>query len=604
MKKKILKTISYLSVICAMFAFNHNYVNAAEEVNFKSWKGECSTFDAYNYIDVATCNYSGGGTGSASTARIVLKYDKCVGNVKTDVYISQFKGNPVSDNRETDKNTSSSRQLEYSHVCPEALAIKKKSGYTVTSGTVEEVENVVSEDTKHTEKLTLVDTTKDQISKFIAIQAMNGYIAAKSESDEGYTCEYDNGKLKLGFSDSFHSRAGFSKYSFIENKNSKKCPSVVYKVEYNRISGYVLNESDWPNICVDDKEDENDNGVTCTKFSKDSKIDYTSEKKKDAKETISGLYYRQAAVGLDQNNVLSLNVIVERKNNKITYTPEIYINSDKKYKVYLADTSAATINDYVNSIAFYGGELPASLSCLHKKNIKKDYMIGLDETIGSDDEYYYCKLSSVVGTFTENATEEVYILSSSSVGGNGTLDINFTNDFINNFEAEYKAACDSNKYSKTCRKFQNNKYDTGKNILNSCKNIYANLSITETDVSYTTCQNFEKNFLKWAKDGYFGNNIITENSGNTCDQTLGSLGDWLTTIFKIMLLAVPVIIMVFGFKDFIKALLSGKDDELKKSGSNFIKRLIFGAVFVALPMIIKVILTIALGGNFADICIL
>ena len=160
---------------------------------------------------------------------------------------------------------------------------------------------------------------------------------------------------------------------------------------------------------------------------------------------------------------------------------------------------------------------------------------------------------------------------------------------------------------KVCLKKQLDLYDEAKEISKLCNDVYADVTIDDkTSKKYEACNNtFETKMAEFSKAGYFGNRIITGNtSGNACDNTLGSLGEWLTKIFKLMLLAVPVIIMVFGFKDFIKALLSGKDDELKKSGSTFIKRLIFGAVFVALPMIIKVILTIALGGDFADICIL
>ena len=179
-----------------------------------------------------------------------------------------------------------------------------------------------------------------------------------------------------------------------------------------------------------------------------------------------------------------------------------------------------------------------------------------------------------------------------------------TNFSKNKIGATKKCASDDKK----CLTKQLRLYEEAKTISGLCNKIYADIAIKEDgeDGLYKKCKEvFEPKLKEFSKAGYFGNRIITGNTtGNNCDDTLGSLGEWLTKIFKLMLLAVPVIIMVFGFKDFIKALLSGKDDELKKSGATFIKRLIFGAVFVALPMIIKVILTIALGGDFADICIL
>ena len=108
---------------------------------------------------------------------------------------------------------------------------------------------------------------------------------------------------------------------------------------------------------------------------------------------------------------------------------------------------------------------------------------------------------------------------------------------------------------------------------------------------------------KWAEAGYFGNRIITSETGTDCDDTLGSLGKWLKTIYDIMKYAVPVVIVVLGIKDFISGTISGNDDALKKAGSAFIKRLIWGAAFVALPVLITMILTFAFGGSFADICI-
>ena len=168
------------------------------------------------------------------------------------------------------------------------------------------------------------------------------------------------------------------------------------------------------------------------------------------------------------------------------------------------------------------------------------------------------------------------------------------------------------KVNEQLDKVKNDPTDTNKNLfyndvkeaISYCHKIYADTTKNSGNKEYDDCVNLENNLNDWVTAGYLSNGVITGSVGTDCDAVLGSLGVWLTKIYKILLLAVPVIIVAFGFKDFIKALTTGKEDELKKAGTIFIKRLIFGAVFVALPIIVKVILTLALGGDLANICIL
>ncbi len=145
-------------------------------------------------------------------------------------------------------------------------------------------------------------------------------------------------------------------------------------------------------------------------------------------------------------------------------------------------------------------------------------------------------------------------------------------------------------------------YNKTKKVLDVCNKIYSDLSISESDEEYKKCTEVKNNLSNWAEDGYFGNRIVNTNVDG-CEGILGSLGDVLSEIYNILKLAVPVIIVAMGFKDFIQGMSSGKDDALKKAGTNFIKRLVVGAVFVMLPILIKTILTFAFGGSFSDICI-
>ena len=162
-----------------------------------------------------------------------------------------------------------------------------------------------------------------------------------------------------------------------------------------------------------------------------------------------------------------------------------------------------------------------------------------------------------------------------------------------------------------CLNAQKTLYDEALKLRNQCKKAYANLdykcekadNINFCKDNCCACEFIDTIIVEYAKDGYFGNRIISGSNGTDCKGILGSLGDWLSRIYNILKLAVPAIIVAMGFKDFIQGMSSGKDDALKKAGTNFIKRLVVGAVFVMLPILIKMILTFAFGGSFSDICI-
>ena len=155
--------------------------------------------------------------------------------------------------------------------------------------------------------------------------------------------------------------------------------------------------------------------------------------------------------------------------------------------------------------------------------------------------------------------------------------------------------------SEECLKYQYEQYKKAQKLVDECRRIYVDFNSTEDDIK--NCDDLNGLIETWAKAGYFGDRIITTQSGSSCDAVLGALGVWLKRIYDIMKFAVPIVIVVLGIKDFISGTISGKDDALKKAGSTFVKRLIWGAAFVALPVLITMILTFAFGGSFADICI-
>ena len=68
------------------------------------------------------------------------------------------------------------------------------------------------------------------------------------------------------------------------------------------------------------------------------------------------------------------------------------------------------------------------------------------------------------------------------------------------------------------------------------------------------------------------------------------------TIVDVLQIAVPVILVLFGMIDMVKAISSQNEDDIKKAQSILIKRLIMGALLYFLVVIVKLLLS-AIGGN-------
>lgn len=68
------------------------------------------------------------------------------------------------------------------------------------------------------------------------------------------------------------------------------------------------------------------------------------------------------------------------------------------------------------------------------------------------------------------------------------------------------------------------------------------------------------------------------------------------TIISLLQIAVPVILVIMGSVDFVKAISSQNEDNVKKAQGMFIKRLIMGALVFFMFVIVKLIISI-IGGN-------
>lgn len=66
-----------------------------------------------------------------------------------------------------------------------------------------------------------------------------------------------------------------------------------------------------------------------------------------------------------------------------------------------------------------------------------------------------------------------------------------------------------------------------------------------------------------------------------------------STIVLVLKIAVPVLLVIFGSIDFLKAVTASKEDEIKKGQQTFIKRLIAAVLVFFIIQIVQLILNFA-----------
>ena len=80
----------------------------------------------------------------------------------------------------------------------------------------------------------------------------------------------------------------------------------------------------------------------------------------------------------------------------------------------------------------------------------------------------------------------------------------------------------------------------------------------------------------------------------SCEEKLGpDLVERIQSIVDLIKIAVPIILIIYGIIDFGKAIFIGDENEMKKSQSKFIKRLIVAVGFFLVPTLVQLVLNIA-----------
>ncbi len=140
------------------------------------------------------------------------------------------------------------------------------------------------------------------------------------------------------------------------------------------------------------------------------------------------------------------------------------------------------------------------------------------------------------------------------------------------------SSCRSNALSEVNRKSDN--------LKNVCRNITQNQGYNATDSCIQSCLHVNNSIQK-LRDLY----IKTHQSviSNDCSFS-DRLIIWIRNIFNWVKYIIPTVVIILGIIDFIRAIASEKDDEMKKAQSRFVKRLISAALIFIVPFVLVFIL--------------
>lgn len=83
-----------------------------------------------------------------------------------------------------------------------------------------------------------------------------------------------------------------------------------------------------------------------------------------------------------------------------------------------------------------------------------------------------------------------------------------------------------------------------------------------------------------------------------CDSFLGKnlaidvkIANTVHIVVLVIQIVVPVVLVIFGMLDLMKAVISGKEDEIKKNQMTFVKRLIAAAIVFFVFVIVKLLIS-------------
>ncbi len=69
-----------------------------------------------------------------------------------------------------------------------------------------------------------------------------------------------------------------------------------------------------------------------------------------------------------------------------------------------------------------------------------------------------------------------------------------------------------------------------------------------------------------------------------------AIWNFISAILTVIQIAVPILLIIMGSLDLAKAVMAGKDDEIKKAQGTFVKRAIAAVIVFFVPVVVKLVL--------------
>lgn len=190
-------------------------------------------------------------------------------------------------------------------------------------------------------------------------------------------------------------------------------------------------------------------------------------------------------------------------------------------------------------------------------------------------EHFYIK-DRTCNDYKYTGDKPTYNLSCPNLG---VYQIRYSNAILS-----YKKCAEDDASCKTNGMKQVNKQETA--IKKYCKSILENYNYdgSSQQECLDVCMEISK-YIQEEKDRILGHQEIEFDCGFS-----QRLGTWILNIFKWIKYILPVLVIVLGILDFIKAISGDKEDEMKKAQKNFIIRLISAALVFIIPLILEFVL--------------
>lgn len=115
----------------------------------------------------------------------------------------------------------------------------------------------------------------------------------------------------------------------------------------------------------------------------------------------------------------------------------------------------------------------------------------------------------------------------------------------------------------------------------------------------TNKSNYDQKLTEKFSGGIGKTEFEGENVEVDCNELFGSKEDpdsiryLINEILQYPRIIVPILVIIFGILDFAKAVIAGKEDDMKKAQKTFIKRLVIGVAFFFIPVFVDIIMGLA-----------